>query len=246
MNKTKLISLLLKLQKQANIGISLTELLVALVMGGIVLTGAASGFVNLLRANQDVESKTVTNAGLARALAFIQEDIKKGISVEAITAVSTTTTTNKCDSAQVDSAQCLKITLPDDSTIYYGFKDISNTNTSSVFLKPGILKRQEYDSSADYIAETDQTSAWEDLYTTVADALINSSYTAQPITTCNQDNITFPGTSTLANNDIGFRFCTDTATDTKKRLVRIFLYGYVGKNQTPLSANIITFARSGS
>ena len=76
MNKTQLFKILLILQKNSCRGLSLTELLVAVVIGGIALTAAASGFINLLSANQEVESKTNRSAGLTRALAYMQNEIK--------------------------------------------------------------------------------------------------------------------------------------------------------------------------
>jgi len=59
MKKTKLLKLLLAIQKSAQQGISLTELLVATIMSSIILTVAARGFINVLTANQSVESKIV-------------------------------------------------------------------------------------------------------------------------------------------------------------------------------------------
>jgi len=74
--------LLLKLlQKRNDLGITLTELLVALVISGIVLTATTSGFINILRANQNVNSKSDQLTSLSRTLVYIQEDIKQAISV---------------------------------------------------------------------------------------------------------------------------------------------------------------------
>jgi len=81
--------LLLKLlQKRNYLGINLTELLVALVISGIVLTATTSGFINILRANQNVNSKSDQLTSLSRTLVYIQEDIKQAISVEATSATA--------------------------------------------------------------------------------------------------------------------------------------------------------------
>ncbi|BAQ66801.1 type II secretion system protein J [Geminocystis sp. NIES-3709] len=251
MNKTKLIKLLLQLRKQNNLGISLTELLVALVISGIVLTAAASGFINLLRANQDVESKSVRSNGLARALAFMQEDVKQAKSVQAVLQTDDT----KCDSgavgstSAVNSQRCLKIILADGSAIYYGFKDISGT-TNQPFLKPGILKRQRYNASGsavdfNNVVLATQSNAWNDLDTTIADGLINTNSntvcTWQGVGLATSATVTVYGGMSSGNG--GFRFCLNNNTSSN-RLVRIFLYGYTGSNTLPISTEIVTFGRS--
>ena len=222
MKKYELLKLFLSLKKSSEKGLSLIELIVALVMSGIVLTMAASGFVNVLRANQDVESKSVRSASLQRALAFIQEDIKQGKSV---TMVSTSdsppcpsgNTTNV--NSPVSSTQCLKITLPNNKSIYYGFDDISNQSITQIYLKPGILKR--YD-------ENETSPSWE----VVMDGLVNTTPSPAPICNSNLTN-TLHGTG-------GFRFCVET---TRNRLAQVFLFGYVDKT-TNIPVNVITFARS--
>lgn len=226
--------LLKLLQQSTNQGITLTELLVALVISGIVLTAMASGFLNILRANRDVESKSNQLNNLSRALTFIQEDIKQSVSV---------TVSESLDSqcADVDS-DCLIIELSNGNEIYYGFKDISDD--PSAFLKPGILKRQEYDSSG-AILITDQSNAWEEEFTTVADGLEvnNSPFHQAPNPTCGSGSITWDGVATIYGEDnTGFRFCLQS-NDNNNRLARIFLYGHIIENDTPINVDVVTFAR---
>lgn len=209
--------LLLKLlQQSTNQGITLTELLVALVISGIVLTATTSGFINILRANRDVESKSTQLSGLTRGLTFLQEDIKQGISVN----VSESSDSQCTD---VDS-NCLIIELSGGNEIYYGFKDISID--PSVFLKPGILKRKDLSSGI----------GWEE----VADGLAID----VPDPTCDQGTITWGDETTptlYGNTGDGFRFCID---ETENRLARIFLYGHIIDNDTPINVDVVTFARS--
>lgn len=127
------------LEKPTNQGITLTELLVALVISGIVLAFASSGFINVLRANRDVESKSTQLSNLTRALTFIQEDIKPGISVTELSG-------GECD---VDSS-CLVINS-ESSQVIYGFEDISEGNQT--WLKPGILKRKITGDDWDVVAD---------------------------------------------------------------------------------------------
>lgn len=215
MNKHQLLKLFLSLEKNSEKGLTLIELIVALVMSGIVLTMAASGFINILRANQDVESKTVTSANLQRALAFIQEDIKQSKSVVKDTCPSGSPTNV---TATASSTDCLKITIPNAGSLvdfYYGFDDISVGN--QIFLKPGILKR--YDGTK-----------WE----VVMDGLVNTT----PSTTCNSKLGSATGVGPHGMG--GFRFCVELD---KKRLAQVFLFAQVN-NGEPISANVITFARS--
>ncbi|MBE9221419.1 prepilin-type N-terminal cleavage/methylation domain-containing protein [Cyanobacterium stanieri LEGE 03274] len=234
--------LLFKLLQQPNDqGITLTELLVALVISGIVLTATTSGFINVLRANRDVESKGTQLSNLTRALTFIQEDIKPGVSV-------TVSEISDSQCTDVDS-RCLIIESDNGNQIYYGFKDISGD--TSTFLKPGILKRQEYDGSGnalDYKGDTlpsseieEQQTAWQEEFTTVADGLeIN----AQDPVCDDGGTITWGnGTTPTLYGDTGngFRFCID---ETRNRLARIFLYGHIIDSNTILNVDSFSFARS--
>lgn len=226
---------------QPDSGLSLTELLVAIVISSIVLTAATSGFVNLLRANQDVESKSVRSGTLSRALSYIGEDIKEASSITAEAAGST-----NCPSAEVDSDECLVLTYPDSSTVYYGYQDL--TTGSHVYLKPGILKRQAFDDTGTAVLETGQTNAWEKEYTVIADGLLGSVNEADPNPVCNQDSVNWTGETTVYGDDNtkgGFRFCLNDSTTTN-RLVRIFLYGHIvgGNDNNVISVNSVSFARA--
>ncbi len=222
-------------------GLSLTELLVALVMTGIVLTAATSGFINLLRVNKEVESKTVLSSTVSWASSYIVEEIKEASSITSEAAGST-----NCPSAEVDSDECLVLTYPDGSTVYYGYQDI--TSGSQIWLKPGILKRQAFDDTGNAVLETGQANAWEKEYTVIADGLLGSVNEADPNPVCNQGSVNWTGETTVYGDDNtkgGFRFCLNDSTATN-RLVRVFLYGHivVGNDNNRILVNTVTFARA--
>jgi hypothetical protein len=226
-------------------GITLTELLVGVVTGSIVLTAGASGFINLLTQNQDIESKNIRNAGLIKALAYIQEDIKgaKYVTAEKIDIG------NICKSSSVDSDYCLVLTYPDDALetegctgnepkIYYGFKDISG-NSPQIWLKPGILRRK--------ISCESGSGNW----IVIADGLLGKNED-NPVDNnfCRQNSINWTGNLKVyggninQNNTGGFRFCLqEDETNKNNRLVRVFLYGHI-INGSPISLSTITFTRS--
>lgn len=250
MHKTKLFKILLALPKNSHEGLSLIELLVAVIIGGIALTAAASGFINLLTANQEVESKTNRTASLTRALAYMQNDIKAANSVTQ----EPRGVANNCSSTAVTSNECLVLTFPDfyaqelnlncsktpgsPAKVYYGFDDISTG--SQIWLKPGVLKRK-------VICENNTSTIVSTNWTVIADGLISANET-QPTTSCTQDGAAnWAGGSTVYGQDSsgkgGFRFCLET---TNNRLVRIFLYGHVigGNSDHQLMVNTISFARA--
>ncbi|MCX8077306.1 MAG: hypothetical protein N3D76_01475 [Geminocystis sp.] len=229
---------LLHQAKNQEAGVSLMELIVALVIGGITLVLGAVLFVNVLRANKAVESKTVAAAELQRALSFIVEDIKLASNVTMVNRGNT-----YCPTSQVDSNECLVLRRNENGTVYvisYGYKDIQNQNTH--FYKPGVLKRQVYRQSDNTPVSHDyrtlpvtggQQAAWDD-YTTVADGLINT--TPRVSVACeNFEGIKLWQDSSANSNrgqiygDTsdgrgGVRFCLyNTAGD--NRLARVFLIG---------------------
>lgn len=227
MKKYELLKLFLTLKKSSEKGLSLVELIIALVMSGIVLTMTASGFINILRANKSVESKAVSSTGLQKALALIQEEIKQAKAAIAVTKVTGTPNYDPNCTSAVDSQECLRLDMPDGKRIYYGYKNISAGE--NVFLKPGILQRQVYNGSTAELAPG-QTNAWEELYTTIADGLItekpNNFVSSQ---FCGQDGIAWNNFDTTIYGDDssgngGFRFCLQN-NSTSNRLVRVFLYG---------------------
>ncbi|WP_342597621.1 type II secretion system protein [Cyanobacterium aponinum UTEX 3222] len=243
MNQYQLLKLFLSLKKSREKGISLTELIVALVISGIVLTAAASGFVNVLRANQSVESKTIRSSNLQKTLAFIQDEMKSARAV--------TRTSSSCSGS--DSESCLVLTYPDGQEdwldlnsdgikdtcpsnpyIVYGYEDIS-ASTSTEWLKPGLLKRKVFCDT--------QGGNWQ----VIADGLVSGNETNQPTTSCHAElSTTVYGMD--SNDKGGFRFCLDTddtdpATAPNNRLAQIFLYGHIDNN-TNIPISVITFARS--
>lgn len=249
-NQKTFIRLLLKLKNNPQKGITLTELLVALVIGSIVLSASASGFTNLLRANQDVESKTVRSATSRKALTYLQEDIRRAKTVTQETA----TTSGNCKSSAIDSQECLVVNLPNgvktnsasttelncatNPQVYYGYQDISSSYTGQ-FLKPGLLKRKRF---CDDVA----IGYWE----VVADGLISGNEANQPTVTCSQDSVNWLGETTIygtdSSNKGGFRFCLND-TSPNNTLARIFLSGYIpiGSNVNDfITVDTISFSRS--
>jgi len=65
----------------ARTGFTLTELLVAALIGGIVVTMAGWGMVALLQNNQRIEEQATTRMNLSRALDFISDDIRSALTV---------------------------------------------------------------------------------------------------------------------------------------------------------------------
>ena len=256
MNKTNFLKFLFTIQKYTHQGISLTELLLALVITSIVMAFAAKGAINLLSFSDSATSKSLAISTLNRTLTFMQEEIKSSISVQQ------SNDTTKCPSSIVDSDECLILTFPasynltldsdctsttDKPEVSYGYKNISS-DTSTEWLKPGVLKRKVFckDSSSNDVSITN--TPWEE----IGDGLISDKET-QPTTACNQDSMNnWPGITTIYGTDLvsgsetgGFRFCLGS-TSADNRLVRIFLYGHVitddANNQ--VLVNSIGFSRS--
>jgi type II secretory pathway pseudopilin PulG len=226
-------------------GLTIIELLVSVVMGGVVLTAAASGFINLLQANQDIESKTIRHSGLIKALNYLQEDIKTAQSVT----IEPATVGGNCDASAIDSKDCLKLIYPNNTelregcvnnpTIYYGLQDISG-NTPQIWLKPAILRRK-------IICDKNQGN-----WIVVADGLLGKNEPNPVIDTkenpfCQQDSINWTGSlkvyGAMTGEKGGFRFCLHDDTDTQNRLVRIFLYGHI-INRKPIKVSTIVFTRN--
>lgn len=233
-------------------GMTLTELLAGVVMGGIILTTAASGFINLLTRNQQIESKTIRSAALMKSLAYIQDDIKGAKYVTATPATSG----GDCNISSVDSDYCLVLTYPDggletqdcrekEPKIYYGFQDISQGN--QIWLKPGILKRK-------IICNDQKQRNW----IVIADGLL-SKHEDNPEKNflssddfCRQDSINWTksskvyGSNKNQNNTGGFRFCLhedNKSNPSTNRLVRVFLYGHI-INGNPIRVSTVIFTRS--
>lgn len=240
----KLSALLIKLRKNNSIfGITLTELLIGVTIGGVVITATTGGFINILRANQRVESKNIRMAGLNKALNYLQQDIKQARFITAEKG-------GNCDPSAVSSEYCLVLTFADDTElrsgcsgekpkIYYGYRDIRSGD--QIWLKPGMLRRK-------IVCETGAGN-----WTAVADGLIsvnedNPVGDKTPSEFCNQQGVNFSSPSAVYGGNSsgkgGFRFCLND-DNPNNRLVRIFLYGHIIE-ENPLDVNVVTFARSGN
>lgn len=271
--KTKLwlFSRLLKFELEQ--GITLTELLVALVISSLVLVGATNGFINILRVNSAIESKSDRLSGMSRALNSIQEEVKGAVAVTQKKA----TLGGDCDSSAVNSVDCLTVYSPitnnfdasdgviascdrPDRITYYGYQDISSQN--SIWLKPGILRRRVMTKNRSGDVCTYTAGNW----TTIADGLVSVNET-NPNPICRETSVGLPNPDAPGEDDTnnpniyganatnfgGFRFCLraddPTPNDTTNlsadnRLVRIFLYGHVIDSDLPINVNTVTFARS--
>ena len=212
-------------------GFTLTELLVAILISSIVLIAATSGITTVLRTSNDLQAKTTRNTGLNRALAYLQEEIKTAQTVEQVDA----TTTADCDSDNIDSSQCLKLTDENGDEIYYAFEDISSGE--QIWLKPAVLKRREVTGGT--------AGNWQ----VIADGLLGvNEHTPSP--TCEFEDS--PGTPAPiygqdAANKGGFRFClADDTPGNNNRLVQIFLYGYILSDDIndTIEVSTITFSRT--
>ena len=211
-------------------GFTLMELLVAIVISSVVLIAATSGITTVLRSSNDLEAKTTRNTGLNRALAYIQEEIKTSRAVEKVDA----TTTADCDSDDIDSSQCLKLTDENGDEIYYAFEDISSGE--QIWFKPAVLKRREVTGGT--------AGNWQ----VIADGLLGvNEHTPSP--TCEFEDP--PGTPAPiygqdAANKGGFRFCLADDVATDNRLVQIFLYGYILSDDVndTIEVSTITFSRT--
>jgi prepilin-type N-terminal cleavage/methylation domain-containing protein len=239
--------LFLTLKEHSAQGFTLIELLIAIFISSIVLTVANNAFVNLLISEQNIESKLVRSAGLNRALAYIQNDIKSAKSV------TKEATGSNCVSTAISSANCLVLTYPAsfnpllnssctsttiEPKVYYGYQDISSGNQT--WLKPGVLKRKIFCSDSGGIVNTN----WE----VIADGLLSVNE-VDPAPSCNFELPTWLGDTTVyggnSSNKGGFRFCLNDTT-TNNRLVRIFLYGHIvgGSAVNQISVNTVVFART--
>jgi len=226
-------------------GLTVIELLVSVVMGGVVLTAAASGFINLLQANQDIESKTIRHSGLIKALNYLQEDIKAAKSVTIEPAI----VRGNCDSSAINSKHCLKLIYPNNTelregcvnnpTIYYGLQDISG-DTPQIWLKPAILRRK-------IICDETQGN-----WIVVADGLLGKNEVNPVIDIkenpfCKQDSVNWTGSlkvyGGMSDEKGGFRFCLHDDVNSQNRLVRIFLYGHITNGQ-PIKVSTIVFTRN--
>jgi type II secretory pathway pseudopilin PulG len=124
-------------RQNANIvsGFTLTELLGAIIVGGLILSVAGAGLGAILNASRQADVKNTRRQELSRALAYMNTEIKEG---RTVTSVDVGGSDANCDTAIADTgSQCLKITKPSE-TIYYGFKDISGGTQE--WFKPGIVK----------------------------------------------------------------------------------------------------------
>lgn len=64
-----------------NLGISLTELLVTIVIGGIAISGLLAAMVELLRTDQQEAAREETQQEMQAALSFIAEDLRESVYV---------------------------------------------------------------------------------------------------------------------------------------------------------------------
>lgn len=191
-------------------GLTITELLTGVVMGSLVLTAAASGFINLLKANQNIEAKTIRHSGLIKALNYLQEDIK---AAKSVTAIKASDEEKECNSSAINSEHCLVLTYPNNTKlregcltnprIFYGLQDISG-KSPQIWLKPAILRRK-------IICKETQGN-----WIVVADGLLgkNETHSIDNSTLCQQDSVNWLN-DTKAQGHIlhesqetgGFRFC---------------------------------------
>lgn len=128
MNKLYWFKLINTLRKDNPDGFTLTELLIAIALTGIVVAAAGFGLVAILRSNKTSESQTQRRIELNRALDFISDDVRQAKSV--------------VPADIVNPNDGFRIVMPDnDTTIDYYFFDLENEPDSSIWLKPGLVRR---------------------------------------------------------------------------------------------------------
>ncbi len=67
--------------RRSNRGFTLTELLVAAAVGGIVVAMSGWAMVVILQNNRRIEEQAITRMNLSRALDFISDDIRSAIRI---------------------------------------------------------------------------------------------------------------------------------------------------------------------
>lgn len=239
MRKKIMVSAKIDQGKSSCDGLTVTELLISVVIGSVVLTAVAGGFINLLKAHQTIEAKILRHSGLIKALNYLEEDIKRAKSVEASAG-------SDCNPSAIDSNNCLVLSYPENTKlregcsknpkIYYGLQDISG-KSAQIWLKPAILQRK-------IICQETQGN-----WIVVADGLLGKNE-VNPVkedeNLCTQDSVNWQGSTEvygeMKNHKGGFRFCLDQ-NNHQNRLVRIFLYGHI-INGKPIEASTIVVTRS--
>lgn len=201
-------------------GFTLTELLVALIISGVIIAVASAGLGAILNASRQAEIKNVRRMEMSRAISYINNEIKQGKTVEKVDVGSAPCDTNVADTG----SQCLKITRADsdaddtnNTTIYYGFKDISSGTQN--YIKPGVIRRR-------LVNPLDSTKNSNEV---LLDGITKGTYSP----TCSTNPTTVYGAG-------GFRFCVQS----DKKRVQVYLYGYTTKGDDPITMNFQSFARS--
>jgi prepilin-type N-terminal cleavage/methylation domain-containing protein len=199
-------------------GFTLTELLVAIAITGIVITVSGSGLISVMRADQRSESESEARMNLNRALDYIADDIRSSKGIYLVpTEISISSVTPGCATA----TPVIQIERPDLTRILYYVKDLSGCSASdSVWLKPGVIKRVDNFSG---------TSASDSDGKELVDAIdINASL----------PDCTDKGSRTGAK---GFYACIPT----DRRNITLFMYGKLKESSTPnYRVTTTVFARS--
>ncbi|WP_172657316.1 PilW family protein [Myxosarcina sp. GI1] len=102
---------LLKPQK-ANSGFTLTELLVGLIMGSIVIGAMGFGLMQVLSMTKSETSKSAVRNETARAMEFISDELRRAQSIEVNTDITYLTTADNPSTANVDESIAPDYNLP--------------------------------------------------------------------------------------------------------------------------------------
>lgn len=127
-------------------GFTLLEILLAIFISSIVIAGAGYGVVAVVEANRISEQKTTRRVELNRALDYISEDIKGAKVIDKVVSTVNGKTVQIMRIMRPDPYPSFPTTLPTTPTIQYidyYFEDVSS-DSGTVWVKPGIIRRQEY------------------------------------------------------------------------------------------------------
>ncbi len=126
---------------RSNSGFTLTELLVAVSLTGVLAMLAGFGLVAMMQAQKKASSEIAQRTNLNRALDFIADDIRMAKTVSTSVSSGELPATLSCGSSSTITG-ILKLTMPNDSKVVYYLNNISNaTNCASWMLKPAAVYR---------------------------------------------------------------------------------------------------------